>query len=87
MTEATSVDGNDGYDCFRRLIERLRDEHFEEAAGRVDDLLNHTAWTTGSELIGELGLAIRDFEGTKPAMTSLLRSSLKECKSVVRSVW
>ncbi len=86
-SKATPDEHNDGYDCFRQLIQALYDEGFEEAAGRLDDLLNHTAWTTGSELIGELGLAIRDFERTKPAMTSSLRESLKECKTAVRSVW
>ncbi len=86
-TKARPDEYNDGYDCFRRLIQGLRDEGFEEAAGRLDDLLNHTAWTTSSELIGELGLAIRDFERTRPAITSSLRAIIKECKSVVRSVW
>ena len=84
--KATPDEYNDGYDCFRRLIHALYDEGFDEAAGRIDDLLNHTAWTTSSELIGELGLAIRDFERTKPVMTSSLRSSLKECKAALRSV-
>ncbi len=78
---------NDGYDCFRQLIQGLRDEGFEKAAGRLDFLLHRVAWTTGSELLGELGLAIRDFERTKPAMTSSLRATLKECKDAVRGAW
>lgn len=86
-SEATPPEYNDGYNCFRKLIQDLRDEGFEQAAVRVDDLLNHTAWTTSSELIGELGLAIRDFERTKPVMTSSLLSTLKECKTVVHLAW
>jgi len=86
-SKATPDEYNDGYDCFRQLIQALYDEGFEEAAGRLDRLLNHTAWTTGSELIGELGLAVRDFERTKPAMTSSLHESLKECKAAARRVW
>jgi hypothetical protein len=78
---------NDGYDCFRQLLQALYDEGFGEAAGRLDELLNHTAWTTSSELLGELGLAIRDFERTRPAMTSSLRAILKHCKSVISSAW
>ena len=85
-TKATPEKYNDGYDCFRQLIQGLRDEGFEKAAESLDDLLNHTAWTTSSELIGELGLAIRDFERTRPAITSSLHAVLKECKMVVRSV-
>jgi len=86
MTEEPPVDGNDGYGCFRRLIQQLRGEHFDEAAERLDDLLHHTAWTTGDELIGELGLAIRDFQRTRPRLTTGLRASLKECKKMVRHV-
>ena len=87
MTKATPVETNDGYDCFRRLIQRLRDEHFEEVAECLGVLLNRMAWTTSSELIGELGLAIRAFERTRPLVTSSLRASLKECKKMVRGVW
>ncbi|MGO9123056.1 MAG: carbamoyl-phosphate-synthetase [Desulfomonilaceae bacterium] len=86
-TKATPDEYNDGYDCFRQLIQGLRDEGFEEAAGRLDDLLNHTAWTTGSELLGELGVIIRDFERTRPQTTSSLSAIIKECKSVIRGVW
>jgi hypothetical protein len=31
MTEATSVEADDGSGCFRRLIQQLRDEHFDVA--------------------------------------------------------
>jgi len=37
------------------------------------------AWTTGNELIGELGHAIRDFERARPRVTSSLRESLAVC--------
>jgi hypothetical protein len=77
----------DGYDYFRELIERLRREHFDDVAGKIDLLLNRVAWTTGSELIGELGAAIRDFERTQPAVSPSLRSSLDACKQVVRRIW
>ena len=87
VTEAAPEKYNDGYDCFRQLIQGLRDEGFEKAAGRLDYLLNRVAWTTGSELLGELGLAIRDFERTGAPITSSLRAILKECKIVVRSGW
>jgi len=87
MTTATPVDTSDGYDCFRKLAQQLRDEHFEEAAERLDLLLNRMACTTGTELIGELGLAIRDVERTRRRLTSSLRVSLKECKKIVRHVW
>jgi len=77
----------DGYDCFRELIQELRHEHFDEVAGKIDLLLNHVAWTTGSELIGELGTAIRGFERTQPAISLSLRSSLDTCMQAVLRVW
>lgn len=79
--------GSDGYDCFRELIPELRREHFDEVAEKIDFILNHVAWTTGSELTGELGAAIRDFERTQPAVSPSLRSSLDTCMQAVRRVW
>ena len=64
--------GSDGYDCFRELIQELQREHFDEVAGRIDSILNHVAWTTSSELVGELGAAIRDFERAQPVVFSLV---------------
>src|SRR5207248_8854141 len=75
--------GSDDYDCFRELIQELRREHFDEVAGRVDSILNHVAWTTGSELVGELGAAIRGFERAQPVVSPSLRSALND----VRGLW
>lgn len=86
MAQMAPVD-DDGYGCFRRLIQELGDEHFHEAAQRLDIILNQMAWTTSSELVGELGLAIRDFLNTRPRMTPALRGTLKECKKAVNHVW
>ena len=77
----------DGYDCFRELIQQLRREHFDELAGKIDLLLNRVAWTTNSELIGELGAIIRDFERTKPVVSPSLRSSLDASMQAVRRIW
>lgn len=79
--------GSDGYDCFRELIQELRREHFDEVAEKVDFILNHVAWTTGSELVGELGAAIRDFERTQPVASPSLRSALERCLRIVVRVW
>jgi len=81
------LSGSDGYDCFRELIQELRREHFDEVAGRVDSILNDVAWTTGSELVGELGAAICDFERTQPVVSPSLRSALERCARIVVRVW
>lgn len=86
MTEASPDHCNDGYDCFRLLIQQLRDEGQMKAYQRLDEIFYRTAWTTGNELIGELGLAIRDFLRTRPRVAPPLRKTLRECKKMVRQV-
>ena len=71
--------GSDGYDCFRELIQELQREHFDEVAGRIDSILNHVAWTTSSELVGELGAAIRDFERAQPGFSFVAVGSRTMC--------
>ena len=72
---------------FRELIQELRRERFDEVAGRIDSILNHVAWTTSSELVGELGAAIRDFERAQPVVSPSLRSALEQCARIVVRVW
>jgi hypothetical protein len=84
--EPSQRDCDDGYDCFRILIQQLRDEGFSEAYRRLSDVFFHTSCTTGNELIGNLGLAIRDFLRTRPRLKPPLRKSLKTCKKKIRRV-
>ena len=79
--------GSDDYGCFRELIQELRRERFNEVAGRVDSILNRVAWTTSSELVGQLGAAICDFERTEPVVSPSLRSALERCARIVDRVW
>jgi len=76
-----------GYECFDELICQLRAEGHIEPADRLHTLLHKVAWTTGSELIGELGLAILAFERSTPAVSSDLRRLLDFCSGVVRRRW
>jgi hypothetical protein len=76
-----------GYECFDELIQQLRVEGHAEAADRLDSLLHHTAWTTGSELLGELGLAILAFKRQRPTTSAVLRQHLKACLRAVRRAW
>jgi hypothetical protein len=75
---------DDGCDCFRLLIQQLRDEGFIDAYERLEFIFYQKACTTGNELIGELGLAIREFLRTKPRISPQLRKSLKICKKIIR---
>lgn len=64
---------------FDDLIAQARAEGHTDFADRLDDLLYHTAWTTGSELLGELGLAIRAFQRARPRLSPGLRQLLRDC--------
>jgi hypothetical protein len=77
---------DDGYDCFRLLILQLRDEGFMEAYERLEYIFCQKTCTTGNELIGELGLAIREFLRTRPRISPSLGKTLKTCKKIIRRV-
>ena len=62
-------------------------ESFDEPASRLHTLLHETAWTTGSELLGELGLVIVAFEHLRPAASADLKRHLDTCLSLVKRVW
>ena len=72
-TRFTNLD--EFYKAITDLIEWLRKEgHSEEA--QVIATLMHTAWTTGSELLGEIMLALKSMKGDySPA----LRKEIDEC--------
>jgi len=76
-----------GYEVFDELIDRLVVEHHDHAAQRLNTLLHEIAWTTGSELIGELGLEILAFEDSTPNVSPELQMLLSRCMRMVRRVW
>ena len=65
------------YEAIDRLIEWLKAEGKTEEADRLDHLFNKTAWTTGSELLGEIMLAMRKFKGK---YSPELSKEIKECR-------
>lgn len=76
-----------GYERFDELIRQLRTEGHIEPADKLYMLLHEVAWTTGSELIGELGLTILAFERSMPVVSPDLRRLLDSCISMVRRQW
>ena len=81
------ADTQTGYECFDELTHQLRAEGCEETAGKLHALLHETAWTTSSELLGELGLAILDFERSVSAVSPELKRRIETCMSLVRRAW
>ncbi len=65
----------------------LRAEDHGDVAAKLDSLLHKVAWTTGSELLGELGLEILRFQRDHATVTTELRQTLGSCMDAVRRVW
>ena len=75
------------YECFEELIRQLRSAGHTSAAQKLDQTLHGVAWTTGSELIGELGAEILVFQRATPEVDAKLQSTLSRCMAMVRRVW
>jgi hypothetical protein len=59
------------------LIARLSSEGHPADAQKLDDLLHGTAWTTGSELLGELMLVLKNMRGK---YSRELENEISECR-------
>ncbi|MRR17817.1 MAG: hypothetical protein EG826_15320 [Deltaproteobacteria bacterium] len=76
------------YEPFERLIVTLRDDGLLAESDLLYDMIHKTAWTTGSELIGELGKSIRKIR--KENINRLSADSIKNIKEsmkMVKEVW
>ncbi len=76
------------YAPFDELIVSLRADGLDSEADRLHDLLHKTAWTTGSELMGELGremTALKQEHGTRFSVAT--NAKLKAAFKMVRRVW
>lgn len=82
MSPRTQID----YKCFEELVHQLQDAGHTATARKLDEML-HLAWTTGSELIGELGLEILAFQRTTPEAGPELHDTISRCMAMVRRVW
>jgi hypothetical protein len=59
------------------LIARLTSEGHSADAQKLDDLLHGTAWTTSSELLGELMLVLKNMQGK---YSRELENEISECR-------
>lgn len=62
------------YECFDELTASLRNDGLSKEADRLHVLLHEVAWTTGSELLGELGQELKriELEGSPKRSTKSL---------------
>ena len=63
------------YKAINALIEWLKKDGHIEDSQKLDSLM-HTAWTTGSELLGELQLALKNMKGN---YSPKLKKEIDEC--------
>ena len=67
-------------DYFEALLAQLRAEGHRGWAVRLDEVLHHVAWTTGSELLGAVGLLLRELQQARPPLSRPLRQLLRACR-------
>jgi hypothetical protein len=76
------------YDPFERLIVSLRNDGLLKEADQLYFMIHKVAWTSGSELIGELGQSIKKIK--KENANRLSADSIKNIKEsmkMVKRVW
>jgi hypothetical protein len=76
------------YRPFDDLIACLRRDGLTRDAEVLDQLLHKTAWTTGSELLGELGKMVKRIrvEHAKD-LTELCKDHVRRSMEMVKRVW
>lgn len=76
----------DFYDYVDGTIAELRASGCDKEADRLDHLLHKVAWTTSSELFGELGLALIQISA-QSQLNAAARAKVENCIAGVRLVW
>ncbi len=76
------------YECFDNLIYSLRQQGLVDPAKDLHILLHETAWTTSTELLGELGVKIRKIKKQyKKELNPQTIEEIRACLSEVNEVW
>ncbi len=76
------------YAPFDALIACLRRNGLTQEADSLDLLLHKTAWTTGSELMGELGLAVKKIRlAHLHDLTDTCQNCVRHSMEMVKRVW
>jgi len=71
---------------FYELAASLKESGFTAHSSRLESILNGT-WTTSSELIGELGLAVVAIRKECRPSSSAQKALVKRCLKEVRKAW
>ena len=72
---------------FETLVECLKADEHEEMAKELSCMLFEVAWTSSSEMLGELGKKVLEIKKQTSNRSMPLESSLNHCIRIVREVW
>ncbi len=73
---------------FAVLIDRLAQDGLTDEAARLNTLLRETAWTTGTEFLGEFGLAMKGMRrAVRKRARPETRAAFNAAARVVRKTW
>ena len=73
---------------FESIVDCLKKDGLLDQANSFDELLHHVAWTTGTEMIGELGLEIkRMWPIVKARGSDETKESFRSAARFVRKSW
>ena len=81
--------GTDDFYAFIDLLgQRLSGEGLAEHAAKLHSLIHEVAWTSGSELLGELGLELKRIQELhEPHLPSDLMEAISRALEFVREFW
>jgi len=76
----------DFFPVLKEAVEEARRDGFEPSASLLEDRA-FAAYTTSSELLGESGLAIKEFLKENPRLSSSIRKKFEFCLLQIRKIW
>jgi hypothetical protein len=73
-------------EVFDELARQLHADGLPAAAESISDL-RKVAWSTSSEMMGELGIAVLKIQAETPSPSRALQEILGRCMAEVRKIW
>lgn len=76
------------YEPFERLIVSLRNDGRLKESGFLDYMIHKAGWTTGSELVGELGEIIdKMMKENILGLSDESKNNMREAMKMVKRIW
>ena len=76
------------YEPFEKLMVSLRNDGLLTESDKLHYMIHKDAWTTGSELIGELGEVIKIIKKENPhSLSDDSKKNIRESMEIVKRVW